>query len=361
MMTAEALARTNIRQREVTAQQRRAFTLVELLVVIAIIGILVALLLPAIQAARESARRMSCGNNLKQWGVALSNYEGTHKEFPPSRLGPDSTVSAEVRLVGRPYGRREDSKKGYERSGASGFVLMLPFIESQALYDQFNIERGNGIWPCGDCLIPASVWRTPEVERALGTRPEFVVCPSSQTLPKHAEDWQDWNVIPATGTYAFCGGHRGPNSPSPIDACFTKHHPSGLHPYWRAVSIKQVTDGLSKTFSVGEIVAGHTLDSSNLWTYVLSYADCFRVTEVALNTPPGIEAKVVHTGSNPGNNNGAFASDHPSGAQFLYADGHVEFIGEDIDLDTYQNLSTIAGTPLEMDNRDDKFCDDNNY
>jgi prepilin-type processing-associated H-X9-DG protein len=94
---------------------------------------------------------------------------------------------------------------------------------------------------------------------------------------------------------------------------------------------------------------------------VLSYADCFRVTEVALNTPPGVEAKVVHTGSNPGKNNGAFASDHPSGGQFLYADGHVEFIGEDIDLDTYQNLSTIAGKPLEMDVRDEMFCDTNNY
>jgi prepilin-type processing-associated H-X9-DG protein len=322
---------------------------------------LVALLLPAVQAAREAARRMSCGNNLKQWGIALLNYENTHKEFPPSRLGPDSTASLEVRFVGKPYGPREQGKKGWERSGASGFVLMLPFIESQALYDQFNIERGNGIWPCGDCLIPAAVWRTPQVERALGTRPEFVVCPSNQTLPQHEEDWQDWNVIPATGTYAFSGGHRGPNSREPINACVTKHHASGLHPYWRPVPIKNVTDGTSKTFSIGEIVAGHTRDSSNLWTYVLSYADCFRVTEAALNTPPGFEAKVVHTGSNPGNHNGAFASNHPSGAQFLFADGHVEFISEGIDLDTYQNLSTIAGTPLEMDLRDEKFCDDHNY
>ena len=201
--------------------RRGGFTLVELLVVIAIIGVLVALLLPAVQAAREAARRMSCGNNLKQWGTALLNYENTHKEFPPSRLGPDSTASLEVRFVGKPYGPREQGKKGWERSGASGFVLMLPFIESQALYDQLNIERGNGIWPCGDCLIPAAVWRTPQVERALGTRPEFVVCPSNQTLPQHEEDWQDWNVIPATGTYAFSGGHRGPNSREPINACVT--------------------------------------------------------------------------------------------------------------------------------------------
>jgi prepilin-type N-terminal cleavage/methylation domain-containing protein/prepilin-type processing-associated H-X9-DG protein len=356
MRIAEGLWKSKRCAREVSG-----FTLVELLVVIAIIGILVALLLPAIQAAREAARRTSCSNNIKQWGTAQLNYQDTHKEFPPSRLGPDKTSSLEARFFGKPYGRREEGKMGWQRSGASGFVLMLPFIESQALYEQFNIDHGNGIWPCGDCLIPLTVWRTPAVERAIGTRPDFVVCPSNETLPQHAEDWQDWNIIPATGTYAFSGGHRGPNSREPIDACLTKHHASGLHPYWLPVKIKDVTDGLSKTISIGEIVAGHTLDSSNLWTYVLSYADCFRVTEVALNTPPGVEAKLVHTGSNPGKNNGAFASDHPGGAQFLFADGHVDFIGEDIDLDTYQNLSTIAGTPLEMDYRDKKFCDDNNY
>jgi prepilin-type processing-associated H-X9-DG protein len=191
----------------------------------------------------------------------------------------------------------------------------------------------------------------------LSTRPSFLVCPSSQTLPQHAQLYQNLTYIPATGTYAFSGGHRGPNSPEPIDACVTKHHASGLHPYWRRIAVKMVTDGTSKTFSIGEIIDGHTIDSSNIWTYVLSYADCFRVTEVPLNTPTGVDAKVVHTGSNPGKNNGAFASHHPGGGQFVFADGRVEFISEDIDLDTYQNLSTISGTPLEMDAKDKKYCD----
>ena len=71
------------------------------------------------------------------------------------------------------------------------------------------------------------------------------------------------------------------------------------------------------------------------------------MTEVAVNTPTGVECDVA--GDNPGCFNGAFASRHPGGSQFLYADGHVEFISEDIDLDTYQNLSTIDGTPLDRD------------
>src|SRR4051794_1931302 len=126
--------------------ERLGFTLVELLVVIAIIGILVALLLPAIQAAREAARRMSCSNNLKQIGIAEANYEQVHKVLPPARPGPDATTSNEVRLVGRPPGARAGGGKGYERSGVSGFVLLLPFVEDQALYEQFDIDRGDGVW-----------------------------------------------------------------------------------------------------------------------------------------------------------------------------------------------------------------------
>jgi prepilin-type processing-associated H-X9-DG protein len=330
--------------------------LVELLVVIAIIGILVALLLPAIQAAREAARRMSCSNNLKQIGTAEQQYELVHKEFEPARPGPDSSGSMEVQLVGRPVGPRASGGKGYERSGASGFVLLLPFIESQALYDQFDIDRGDGIWLAD---LSAVNWRTPAKNQAMGMRPDFMVCPSSLTMPKtEIPKWQTLSTVPATGTYAFSAGHRGPIALQ-CDSCLVKHHNTGLHMYWTRIKAKKVEDGLSKTISVGEIRSGHTQDSSNIWTYGNRHADCYRDTEQALNTPPGVNCVTVC--NEDGCLNGAFASDHSGGANFLFADAHVEFVSDDIDLNTYQNLSTYAGLPADLDKKDKKWCDTNRY
>ena len=106
-----------------TSQRKRGFTLVELLVVIAIIGVLVALLLPAVQAAREAARRMSCGNNLKQLGLALHNYHDTFNTFPPGGITPGN-------CCGTP-------------SAATWTIFILPFIEETALQNQYNFNVWN--------------------------------------------------------------------------------------------------------------------------------------------------------------------------------------------------------------------------
>jgi len=107
--------------------KRRGFTLVELLVVIAIIGVMVGLLLPAVQAAREAARRMQCGNNLKQIGLGLHNYESTYRVLPPSRIEYNPTP-AEIAA-------------GRNRLHAGWQSMILPYVEQIALYEQYNRSR----------------------------------------------------------------------------------------------------------------------------------------------------------------------------------------------------------------------------
>lgn len=111
----------------------RAFTLVELLVVIAVIGILVAILLPAVQAAREAARRISCGNNLKQIGLAMQLYHDVHKTFPPGMLAGDSAM----------YGL--DHNKAYR--GFAWGALLLPFLSQEPLCQKIDFNIGATVWP----------------------------------------------------------------------------------------------------------------------------------------------------------------------------------------------------------------------
>ncbi len=108
--------------------QRRGFTLIELLVVIAIIAILIALLLPAVQQAREAARRSTCKNNLKQIGLALHNYHETHRVFPPSVASPGASSSSGI------------------ITNATGWIMLLPYLDQATLYQQYNFDHATGIY-----------------------------------------------------------------------------------------------------------------------------------------------------------------------------------------------------------------------
>jgi prepilin-type N-terminal cleavage/methylation domain-containing protein len=116
-----------------SGERRVAFTLVELLVVIAIIGILIALLLPAVQAAREAARRSHCSNNLKQIGLALHNYHSAHNCFPPGGLDYGWTSTSDTRPDPEPADKLVKNM--------NGLVLLLPFLEQAALYEKYDFRQ----------------------------------------------------------------------------------------------------------------------------------------------------------------------------------------------------------------------------
>ena len=173
--------------------RKQGFTLVELLVVIAIIGVLVALLLPAVQAAREAARRSQCTNNLKQIGLALLNYETAFKEFPSGRTGCERTTS-------------DPSCANASLDGTSGFVPILPYLELQNVYDMFDFsafvwQGGNGSW--------RSVGRN---EEAVSQRPTVYVCPSDQAEPiRVSTGGVTEGLESGVASYALCMGSKGPS------------------------------------------------------------------------------------------------------------------------------------------------------
>ena len=300
-----------------------AFTLVELLVVITIIGILIALLLPAVQAAREAARRMQCSNNLKQISLALVNYENAFRTFPPGTLGIDG-ASEGVFATYTPH----------QRTVMSALVLLLPFVEQQALYDSFDLDNGPVWFFTGVASPMSSAWLSePGKVAAVATRLAVYVCPSD-TSEEMTETYLLPNVEAATGSYALMAGTNGPRFFGTAWVA-VKYDNNGMFYYVQAHKVRDCTDGTSNTIFAGETIEAHNPESRNIWTIGWRLTDSQRTTDNPINTPPGLG--VTWSGLN-----GCFASKHPGGAMFAFGDGHVSFLSENIDLETYRALSTRA-------------------
>jgi prepilin-type N-terminal cleavage/methylation domain-containing protein/prepilin-type processing-associated H-X9-DG protein len=343
--------------------RKTAFTLVELLVVIAIIGILVALLLPAIQAAREAARRISCSNNLHNVGLACLNVHDSKKHLPISISQWAEDWTRDKKWIGPNKGKMHPENGGPGYNGKGWIVDILPPMEELPMYDaimkalkdstgekNFLITgptAGNGM---GQASIRAML------ERQL----PWLSCPSDPSAVPSAEQWY-WTfsgrVTTATTSYKGVLGDseiRSGGAASSPDAPFPSpdfgspdcHNTTGCNGLlWRAnylypISISKIEDGTSKTFMVGECVVGQDYHSAAFFADG-DWATCAN----PINTfqfPESAEEIKLSTNKQWQKARG-FKSLHPGGAQFVMADGSVQFVNESIDHNIYRGLSTRAG------------------
>ena len=293
---------------------RRGFTLVELLVVIAIIGILIALLLPAVQAAREAARRSQCTNNLKQMGLALHNYADTTRGYFP--------IGAWVNKHGM-------------------FAHMLPYLEQQTVYDTLNFYL--------------SPFNDPARGRTLIA---VYVCPSYQgkSLLEMADVTDQWfrgalcTYQGVGGRYTDVNGYAYPVMKVPNFTPCTAYGDlpmNGMFGMGFSRKLAEVADGLSNTLAIGEFVQKDDL-RTNRWA--LNVRDwifggdtsCGNMSVKALVWP--INAKVNRgTPHNVLYHRLPMGSHHPGGASFLLGDGSVRFLSETIDMETYMSLGSCDG------------------
>ncbi len=298
--------------------KRQGFTLVELLVVIAIIGILIALLLPAVQAAREASRRMKCTNNLKQIALSAHNFHSVYKRFP---LGSGHTG---------PLG-----DDGYATQHFDWMARILPYIE------------GGNVWSSIDFDVP---YATPDVPGTINNPMmkvhfSWAQCPSTPDLPALA---------------SCCGGIDGVEDASVTSYAATSHHEIGLpaSTYRRHSDTKtgsgviypgartkfsEVTDGTSHTFLAGECWYNNDTFYRNFiagfGALYCPNGNCYMGSMWAFNnfqtTVHGINQRLGYLSA-------GVDSFHPGGSNFAMADGSVNFFSETIDLTTLKALTTRA-------------------
>jgi prepilin-type N-terminal cleavage/methylation domain-containing protein/prepilin-type processing-associated H-X9-DG protein len=313
---------------------RPGFTLIELLVVIAIIGVLVGLTLPALQSAREAARRSQCQNNLKQIGIALHGYHDRNGSLPPGYISEWDWL------------RRIETGPGWGWGSR-----ILPDLEQQALYDSIDFNRP---------------MHAPEFDTVRLTRLAVFICPTD-TMPrtwtaKNGSVWvQGGGIFSAEDPICDVAGANyvgvfGLSEPG-VDG-------EGVFFRGSTVSFGDITDGLSQTTCVGERSVrlnagrGHAtwsgaVPGAQLWSCA---PDPFDPDAGTCRKEDGSGMTLGHTGEGfgPGDPMGdvnQFLSRHGRGAYFLFCDGHVRFLRQSMDYRIYKALSTRAGGEVISDDQ----------
>ena len=302
------------------------FTLVELLVVIAIIGILVALLLPAVQAAREAARRSQCLNNLKQLSIALHCYLDANKALPPGVIsGVPPTVKMDTWA--------EASSLSPMARGTSWVVATLPYFEEQVLHDQWDYNKN---------VIQNVVGGVHTAQTDLPT----LYCPSrrstvrNEDIPHMFKNWtrggNDYGACFGAGN-TFLNDAPGPPCTHRLNQTATgefgsNHEMLGVFTYNRGIKSSEITDGTSSTIMLGEMQRLLGVDHNGNGTICEEWSlDGWAVGGQAtgFNTDWGLDPL------NPGGINNLYfesaGSDHPGGAHIATCDGSVRYLSEDID------------------------------
>ena len=316
---------------------RTAFTLVELLVVIAIIGVLVALLLPAVQAARESGRRTQCANNLKQLGLALHNFESAFNKLPPGTMAKTRFSYA-----------IDANSEGYEWPYLLHYLL--PFMEQQAYYDAVRGPKFDLQNPWSD----ASQW-SPAIN---GMQLKTLTCPSDglNTQAKFLAAMSTQFRLSSTN---YLGIFNGLNDGENYNG--TTPEKQAVFQFGKPRRFNDLLDGTSNTMALAEYLTG--LDASDakglfitnragsqfLYTTLgpnskapdngLSWHDSFCPTNGARNKP---RMNLPCTPGDTDQNYSSPRSRHPSGVNITLSDASVRFVPNNVDLTVWRNVGFMA-------------------
>ncbi len=303
------------REKSTTSSRPSGFTLIELLVVIAIIGILIALLLPAVQKVREAANRLSCQNNLKQIGLAMANYHDSAQAFPPGGVSMNET---------------------------SWHVHLLPYLEQDALFRQFNLSPGHYTDNGGQGR-----------NNLAANRIALYLCPSSPAdkmllnAPNNVNPPDLINGQPPYTTHYY--GVMGPKGTNPVtgqpyssrddDNGYGGFGTQGVFDCDSQTTIADITDGTSNTFLVGEVSWDNPFTGTRYRSWMRGCQNggngwiggCRNVAN-GINTPQIALFNDI-----------AFGSQHPGGANFVMCDGSVHFVRENINLGVLKAAASRNG------------------